>query len=662
MSITQGSYTAAIAVSPNHVGEEVSKNLFGAIQRWVRNGEHAADPETGKVYDQIVEACQIIGVTDIRYGAGNLSGQGFLFDRLIGPMENRTWCYNLNGTKGFPPIYGPDEAGDLCTQLKADISLVLNFHRSNVQEQLNYVSYMIHPSNGQKVDIYNIATYKDKEYYDPQYWGNLRASIGRAEPYSLKLVTVGNEEGVDNHGGWYSGELVEVGEHPDDVMIDFNDPTCVKTALYVWGGTVRFTKQAVATYADLDEEASTSSGKPNQEFYAYYRHINEGTAIVYVDDVEWKVVDCLSSAGPNDQVCTLECHFGKIIFGDGKHGAIPAKGAKITLSCESTHKGYVDYYKAIKALYPEIIVGSNVCRIDPFFKVIGKSTPYEVAQNIGLGLYEPSRGDKPFNEMLFYQNMVTAENQADKVNEIRERIRSTGKEMKVHMTAWNRNNGFRPQGTGPDWQINFATAMLTANQLYEYMMAGIEHAYFFQLNNAPWNPVSGGHVDPGTYSALITSVNGEEAIISPKGWAFSMFSRMAGKKLVETVVDGPILPIQAVNALDPKYCDPNETPVNKLNLLKAATAMDENGNMLMVVINNSFTDNCRATVHLDGFEYDSIVEVTTLNADSFYDQNSPETPNKVRPVTKKVDLGGNHFEYIFPAHSVTSIVFNKPSS
>ena len=51
---------------------------------------------------------------------------------------------------------------------------------------------------------------------------------------------------------------------------------------------------------------------------------------IRIDDDFWQVVESLNQAGPQDHVVTLDRKAGKIRFGDGRHGARPPAGSRIS--------------------------------------------------------------------------------------------------------------------------------------------------------------------------------------------------------------------------------------------------------------------------------------------------------------------------------------------
>lgn len=51
---------------------------------------------------------------------------------------------------------------------------------------------------------------------------------------------------------------------------------------------------------------------------------------IRIDDDVWQVVESLDQAGPQDHVYTLDRKAGKIRFGDGRQGARPPAGSRIS--------------------------------------------------------------------------------------------------------------------------------------------------------------------------------------------------------------------------------------------------------------------------------------------------------------------------------------------
>jgi alpha-L-arabinofuranosidase len=106
---------------------------------------------------------------------------------------------------------------------------------------------------------------------------------------------------------------------------------------YAFGGTQRQRRQRVGTPRDHRPSASVSNGEPGQQFTVWFPPVVPKSQVVRVKDVTWHEVDDLSSAGAEDRVYTFRPSTGTIVFGNGRHGAIPPRGAKITVTTTPGH-------------------------------------------------------------------------------------------------------------------------------------------------------------------------------------------------------------------------------------------------------------------------------------------------------------------------------------
>jgi alpha-N-arabinofuranosidase len=128
---------------------------------------------------------------------------------------------------------------------------------------------------------------------------------------------------------------------------------------------------------DWRDGVSSSNGQPSQVFYVRYPPVVTGTQTITVAGVAWAEVPDPSAAGPDDAVYEFDPRRGEIRFGDGVHGRIPPLGALILAAYESgPHDGFVDYYAAMKAVNPDIKVGSCF-HGDAFLKLMGEEHPYD---------------------------------------------------------------------------------------------------------------------------------------------------------------------------------------------------------------------------------------------------------------------------------------------
>ncbi len=332
----------------------VSQAALGQVLDWEFDGMGSFDPTSGHFYPAFVrQLTEVVRPGSLRY-PGGIESDTFHWERAIGPEAQRN--PNAYGPSSGPSAstVGPDEFGQLLDGTGATGVVTTNFGTGTAQEAANFVSYMTGP----------VGTSK---------WADLRAKNGHPKPYDVAWWGVGNEANQPSELYWRGGVPVSVGGPPGACQ-------SVVTCLYIYGGSTRFTKQAVVGYADRRPRASFSSGADGQNFYAAYPPVVSSSATVYVGGSAWKRVSSLGAAGPDSHVFVLDPSSGRITFGDGAHGAVPASGAVVRLSYVSgPHDGFLQFYKAMKNADPSI----RVCSSDAdtaFLKSMGSSLPYDCLQ------------------------------------------------------------------------------------------------------------------------------------------------------------------------------------------------------------------------------------------------------------------------------------------
>ncbi len=75
-------------------------------------------------------------------------------------------------------------------------------------------------------------------------------------------------------------------------------------------------------------------------------------------------------------VYQIDPETGVITFGDGASGRVPPKGAQITATYRSRRAGFVDYYKAMKAVDPDIKIYAGY-ESRNIIKTLGDKHPYD---------------------------------------------------------------------------------------------------------------------------------------------------------------------------------------------------------------------------------------------------------------------------------------------
>ena len=103
-------------------------------------------------------------------------------------------------------------------------------------------------------------------------------------------------------------------------------------------------------YANVNPKMNSDDGAivDDPSFVA----VNKGSVSVWVgndqSNEQWRIVDDLETAGAGDKVVQVDYSTGALRFGDGVHGAIPAKGQQVYVSYTVDRDGFVKISKAIK--------------------------------------------------------------------------------------------------------------------------------------------------------------------------------------------------------------------------------------------------------------------------------------------------------------------------
>lgn len=642
-----------ITVDPGQSLRTISPQLFGVIQNQGRMGEGAADPE-GKPYPGFVEALKTMGATELRYPGGTMGGQIFDWREAIGPISQRKLTYARTNNPGQILNYGVDEMAQMAEACGMTLDLCINSHMLGVKEALQYLAYTTMPANGTPLSQLNPET-------DLQYWANLRASYGHEKPYAVTRVDIGNEEDWNN--GWRSGSFVSLSDRYEPAVKVTQDNQA--QALYAFGGIVQYDKVNTITYHDLSANAAVSDGTANQQKRAPYVDIvNNGTCHIYVDDVEWTIVDSLSGRGADASVCAVNYDTGYITFGDGVNGAIPAKDSKITITYQTEHEGYLDYYYAIREKFPGVHISAKISG-EEFMQLMGSVHPYDSISYHPLSANQPGKDVADFTEH-YYQQMasvtVTMQQEAVRLEKLAQYAGDNKPEL--ILSAYGHAQGNFPKGQ-TDWHLNLAEGIMCADELIAFIDNGFGVACNFLLNDMPYDPDTTDAPTARRYNAMVYSrLGSDKFIIAPKGLAFSMVSGLSGQTQVAAVVENnPTVPL---NGYDPQsdfgkadfpYFPAENARTESLDILKVLSAVDENGNLTLIVVNNHAEEAIETEVALKGYTHTGVTDVSEYNGEKFTTINTPEQPNAVSITAAQKDLGTGGFRYVFPAHSITKFTF-----
>lgn len=211
---------------------------------------------------------------------------------------------------------------------------------------------------------------------------------------------------------------------------------------------------------------------------------------------------------------------------------------------------------------------------------------------------------------------------------------ATRGQVKIAYTEWL---FYAPEGTDlPRWD-NLGGAVIAGG----WMNMILDHSDF-----VPVSDMTGLLEFAGIYRRK------GRVFVTPQYWAFSLYSNLAGDRLVETQttvreydVHGGI-----------KRC-PEIPNVPYLDVL--ATRNSQNGDLVLFVVNRDWKNPIPATVRLDDFTPAAAAQVETLTSDDLLARNDEENPNNVRPVHSTVALSGAGLHYRFPSKSLTVFTFRK---
>lgn len=631
----------------------VSKYLFGANLLWAFGAEGAFDTTTGSFYPGFVSLLRRLGVTMLRYPGGTTS-DSFNWESAIGPSQDRRpnepygmqaasvsrICCVLDGPE--PSTVGPDEFGRLLDETGAEGTITVNFVTGTAREAADFVAYMTAP----------VSSHPSDNPDEASYWSALRARNGHPAPYNVPYWEVGNEQVFPGQYGWRSGTVVALGPGAGRCP-----PGQLPTCLYAFGGTTSFTKEMVGTMADDRPSASYSTGAPDQEFYVYFPPVVPHTAKVYVGGRPWTEVGPadLATAGPRAKDYSLGRATGVISFGDGTHGEIPPAGTKVTVSYESgPHGGFVEFYRAMKAMNPHVEICESEETDTAFLQVMGHKYPYDCVE-----LHEYARPGDVLSPLSQYEEqlMTVPAAQGATLTALQEQVRRySGRRIPVLITEYGQLAAPVP-AADPHFNLSLYEGLLIGAQVMEWARHGVPVAEKYLLDSAPFAVHITTAVDIkqtkleqvlqadraivrtglSVDSAMIAH-QGSDFVAEPTGQVLGLMASLAGAELLASSTrKTPTMGSGAVEAPG----------------LWVTAALSRDGQLEVVVINAEPTDIVTARVVLRGLRHSSQVRAYLLDGPSAGAYNTATHPRLVRTTATTAKVGAASFVWRFPAHSLS---------
>jgi acetyl esterase/lipase len=358
-----------------------------------------------------------------------------------------------------------------------------------------------------------------------------------------------------------------------------------------------------------------------------------------VDGVAWREAKELGSAGPTTRVYRFDPSTGTVTFGDGTHGAAPPSGAIITASYASgPHEGFVDFYRAMKRVNPEIRVCAAMTKLEglgTFARTMGSEHPYDcVSQHpyvVPADLSDSLDLDQ-YRNRLFRE----AERKEEQIRTAGDSVRHYGGSpgagagpAEIVVTEYGHLGNQQPRGV-EHYHRSMDEGLLLADNLISWMRLGVPLADRANLTDFTFTPPPGGSTIVGAPDNAILSGPAPHLVPQPTARVLSLFARLRGGSLRSAkVVDGPAL--------------------------NSVAATDSAGRLHLLVVNHHATDAIAATVAIDGFQRATTARARTVAGSGPLAFNTPADPDAVSVEERDVQVGSGAFDYTFPAHSVTDL-------
>jgi alpha-N-arabinofuranosidase len=633
----------------------VSRLVFGANLFWPAGGGGALDQSTGRFYPGFLALVRRLGITALRYPGGT-TADSFQWERAIGPFARRgaNEPFGMQALRYVPNLtvidrplrssLGPAEFGHLLDATGAVGNVVVNFDTGTAAEAAAFVAYLTAPVPAQPAAGTSTIG----------YWATLRARDGHRAPYHVTYYEVGNEQQVPAEQAWRAGQLVSLGPH--DVACPRRE---VATCLYIFGGTTRFVRQRVGTFANDLPWASRSTGGADQRFFAYYPPVVPGSERVEVAGSLWRPVRDLNQARRGAHVYAFNASSGEIRFGNGIHGAIPPAGDEITLTYESgPHGGFVEYYAAMKRVDPRAQICASEGNDLAFLALMGRRYPYDCLEFHAYAM--PKDPGAPLR--LYEQELMSFPAQQGAALAALSRFahRASGRAVPIVVTEYGQPTAPMPS-RDPRFLLSLDEGLLVAAQLRQWILHGVPLAEKYLLVSSPFSSPSPPALlarapidktthapthglgaalnEPGlTRQSAMIAAFGPRFFAEPSGLAIAVMRALAGGRLLHAVV-----------RRDPAL-SPSGEPA-----LWCLSAVSRRG--VDVLVENASLQKLRAAIVFSGFTPGRRVVASILDGPSATAINTPAHPNLVSVRTVSVHLARGPVAWRFPAHSLTLLAF-----
>lgn len=601
-----------IVVDPKRRLSPVSRLLTGVNNNlWFDDSQGLYDPIADAPDPDVVTKTARAGIGLIRYPGGT-SANLFDFKRAIGPQDRRG--PQLDARAGGGPVdsrYGPDEHMQFVAAAGGEAQIMVSFARGTAADAADWVGYMNAPVGSR--------------------WGDLRAANGHPEPYRVRYWEIGNEHDRPAERYWLSADNeVAVGQ-------------------YAFGGTQRQTGQRVGTEVDHSPEAARSTGKPGQRFHCWYPPVVPNSEVIFVDGRPWRRVDDLDASGSDDEVYVFAPASGRIEFGDGTSGRIPPKGSEVTADYDSgPHDGFVDFYRAMKAVDPDIDVLATWAPINSASGLDKTSLPQLLAEHghaddyDGITIHPYTNFARDFEIDGFPSeatghdlHMLGEANATDLVDRLVRDVRRHAPDRTYVAVSEFGALWFGPHDSTiyPTFNTSMSHVLYMASQWARFADRGL-----------PW--VEGNALISEAAGGLRAVLGGEPAFVFTA-------EAIVREQLQPLVTGGGVVVRSAVR--NNVTVNTVSTPLGSCYDALVTTASVDRRDMINLLVVNRSRDKSVDTqvVVPTGSPHRSTVRAGVVSGAGFTDFNSADHPADVQVSSTEAEVSTRSFRWTFPAHSVT---------
>ncbi len=640
--------STVIRVNPQQERGAISPGIYGSNHRYANNGIGMWDPINKRSLPAFDANHRRAGLKFIRYPGGTV-GNTFEWKKSIGPVEARPTIQPFSGGGtptglfGAPNVatFGLDEGMRWAKNNGVEIIYMYGLAFGTPQDAADLIEYLNMPVGKNPTGGID--------------WAAVRAANGHPAPYNIRHFELANEADGPSQRYWWPH--IDSDETRAKKQLSFNPQRDSYAPEFLLGGMARFEKQLLGTRdarggTDFRDAQAISNGQPNQIKAFRYSPIEPNSDEVFVGDEKWTRVPNIKTA--RGKVYQVDGMTGTVLFGNGVNGDLPPQGAAISANYRSRRHGFVDVYKAMKAVDPNIKIYAGY-ESHNIIDTMGDKHEYD-----GMVIHPYTNQwnvPKAATVEEWHHNlMLSGVRLGREVEEYQEHIDKTvapARKGQVRVIATEfgalSQDLVSPKGTTDgSWRF-LNIGLYTAQQLMWYMRAHTPHAD----RHATTVGVFGGAPD---------------FEYTPTAQVYEMFTRHFGDRLIGVQTQN--VPIRAtenmlivgagsrgsIKKANAPDLPAHATPVS-LPKLDVEASRDAAGNVYVVVLNQDASDAVAANLEIAGLSGNGQAEIRTLTGPTLTAFNTKENPNAVQIAAATRPFSAGAFRHTFPAYSLTSIKF-----